>query len=95
MHCTSFLLWAEITELCNVQIRVYSHNPQGVISVRFKTAEPAAACIQKMKGRFFGGRQLDAFMWDGVTNYVVKKQETPEDEAARLEAFAKAIEGSE
>ena len=61
--------------------------------MRFKTAEAAAGCIEKMKGRFFGGRKLDAFMWDGITNYVVKKAAAAEDETARLEAYAKSIEG--
>lgn len=83
---------------CNVpvQVRVFTYNPTGAISVRFKVPEAAKACVEKMQGRFFGGRQLEAFMWDGVTNYQVKKPKpalpSGEDEAARLEAFAAEIE---
>ena len=88
-HALEAQLWA--------QVRIFSNNFQGAISVRFKLPDAAAQCISRMKGRFFGGRQLDAFMWDGVTNYQVKKQkrgETAEEEAARLEAFAAEIEAS-
>ena len=79
----------------HAQVRIFSNNPQGAISVRFKLPEPAQQCVQKMKGRFFGGRQVDAFMWDGITNYQVKKKvaETPEEQQKRLEAFAASIEG--
>lgn len=51
---------------------MYAGNPEGVVSVRFKTEEAAHACIGKMQGRFFGGRQLEANMWDGFTNFFVK-----------------------
>lgn len=81
-----------------LQVRIFVNNPQGAVMVRFKVPDAAQQCIQKMKGRFFGGQQLDALMWDGVTNYMVKKQkqivESPEEEAARLEQFAEEIEQS-
>jgi hypothetical protein len=39
--------------------------------VRFKQEEPAHACLEKMNGRFFGGQQILAHMWDGFTSYHV------------------------
>jgi len=51
---------------------VFQHNPEGVVSVKFKTEEGADECTRVMNGRFFAGRQLEAFKWDGVTNYNVK-----------------------
>ena len=74
------------------QVRVYTGNPQGVVSVKFKTEDAAQECVKKMQGRYFGGRQVEAGMWDGYTNYHVKIQETAEQQAARLERFASEIE---
>lgn len=39
------------------------------MTVRFKQAEPAEACVSLMDGRFFGGNKLAAHMWDGFTQY--------------------------
>ena len=50
---------------------MYAANPDGIVTVKFKQEEPAQACIAKMNGRFFGGNQLVAHMWDGVTYYHV------------------------
>ena len=75
------------------QVRVFPAHPEGVVSVKFKLPDPAAECVRLMHGRFFGGRQLHAALWDGVTNYgVVKAVETEEDEQARLERFAAELE---
>lgn len=40
-------------------------------SVAFKEPEEADACIQSFNGRWFGGRQLSAQLWDGKTDYQV------------------------
>lgn len=55
-----------------VQVRIFAQNPDGMVSVKFKTEEGANACLRVMNGRFFAGRQLEAFKWDGITNYNVK-----------------------
>ena len=63
------------------------------MSIKFKQGEPAQECLKLMGGRFFGGRQLTAELWDGITNYNVKKaQESEEEQAARLARFAAEIE---
>ena len=49
-----------------------------------------------MHGRFFGGRQLDAALWDGIEKFYVKPakaKETADEEAARLEKYAAELEG--
>lgn len=51
------------------QVRVFPLHPEGVVTVRFKQAEPAEACVALMNGRFFGGNKLVAHMWDGFTQY--------------------------
>ena len=75
------------------QVKVYQHSPGGVVTVKFRAPEAAQSCIRLMAGRFFGGRRLEAALWDGVTVfYVPKPAETPEEQAARLEAFARELE---
>lgn len=41
-------------------------------SVAFKETEGADACVEALNGRWFGGKQLSAQLWDGVTDYQVK-----------------------
>lgn len=75
------------------QVKVYQHSPDGIVTVKFRAPEAAQSCIRLMAGRFFGGRRLAAALWDGVTVfYVPKPAETPEEQAARLEAFARELE---
>ena len=75
------------------QVKIYSHSPEGVVTVKFRSADAAAQCLALMAGRFFGGRRLAAELWDGVaTWHAAKPKETPEEQAARLEAFARALE---
>ncbi|KAG2450736.1 hypothetical protein HYH02_004574 [Chlamydomonas schloesseri] len=84
---------AECTKLGHIdKVRIFKHNPQGVVTVRFRTPDAAQACVGLMNGRYFGGRKLEAFMWDGFTNYNVKPKESAEEEQARLEAFAAELE---
>eukprot|EP00955_Chlamydomonas_euryale_P019363 206326-Chlamydomonas_euryale.AAC.7 len=52
-----------------------------------------------MAGRWFGGRQLHASMYDGLTNFAAAAAaattETAEEQEARLDAFAAELEGRE
>ena len=56
-----------------MQIKVYKTHPEGVVMVKFKEEDAAKACMQTMQGRWFGGRQVQAAMWDGTTNYQVRR----------------------
>eukprot|EP00884_Botryococcus_braunii_P010462 jgi/Botrbrau1/19417/Bobra.0338s0044.1 len=89
-------LEADVRSECNKlgpvdKVRIFHQNPNGVISVRFKLEDGAALCVERMNGRFFGGRQVLAHMWDGFTNYNIKVKETEEEERARLDRYAKEI----
>ena len=78
------------------QVKVYHHSPEGVVTVKFRSPEAAQSCIRLMAGRFFGGRRLEAEPWDGIaTWHAAKPAETPEEQAARLEAFARELEAAE
>ena len=71
---------------------MFGTNPEGVVTVRFREEEAARACVVRMHGRFFGGRQLQAAMWDGFSNFHVRVTESEEEQAARLERFAAELE---
>ena len=79
-------------------VRVFEHHPEGVVSVKFRDPGDADACRVKMHGRWFGGRQLSAAMYDGRTDLDAhrpktnKQGETEEEQAARLERFARELE---
>ncbi|GAX77606.1 hypothetical protein CEUSTIGMA_g5050.t1 [Chlamydomonas eustigma] len=77
------------------KLRLFKSNPEGVISIKFKDAEAAQKCITLMNGRWFGGRQLVAQLYDGVTNYAHKVVESWEEQEARLEKFAAELEAQE
>lgn len=92
-------LEGDIAEECGklgplVRLKVFPHHPDGVCSVQFKTAEAAAKCIGLMHGRWFGGNQVEAALWDGVTNYHVQKKETEAEQALRLERYAAELEAN-
>ena len=53
------------------KITVFSQNVRGIVVVKFTTTFAAQECIKLMHGRFFGGRKIKCFFWDGVTNYTV------------------------
>ena len=50
---------------------IMQRHPEGVASIGFKEAESADMCVRAMNGRWYGGRQLEVVVWDGVTNYQV------------------------
>lgn len=62
--------WLKPGSVCVLQ-----RHPDGVASVAFKEADEADACILSFNGRWFGGRQLSAQLWDGATDYQVNAQE--------------------
>ena len=74
------------------KMTVYEHNEDGVVVVKFKQVEAAERCVREMRGRRFGGREIGVEWWDG-RDYSVR--ETAEEEKARLERFAAALEGDE
>ncbi|PLW37591.1 hypothetical protein PCANC_05679 [Puccinia coronata f. sp. avenae] len=87
-------------EVTNVTL--YDLESDGIITVKFKDPIAAQACILKMNKRFFAGRQVEAFLYDGKCRYrksgpgsSVSTTDTHDDdleEKRRLEEFAKFLE---
>nr|XP_057943821.1 HIV Tat-specific factor 1 isoform X1 [Doryrhamphus excisus] len=73
------------------KVILFDRHPDGVASVAFKEQEPADACIQSFNGRWFGGRQLSAQLWDGATDYQV--EETTREREERLKGWSSFLEG--
>jgi len=82
---------------CVEKLTVFAGNPSGVVAVKFRSASDAARALQQLNGRFFAGRRIQAFYYDGKTNYVVrsKKEESEEETARRLKEFGDWLEKGE
>ncbi|XP_035886907.1 HIV Tat-specific factor 1-like [Phyllostomus discolor] len=73
------------------KLLLFDRHPDGVASVSFRDPEEADYCIQTLNGRWFGGRQITAQVWDGSTDYQV--EESTREREKRLkgwEAFLNA-----
>ncbi|KAF0038546.1 hypothetical protein F2P81_009030 [Scophthalmus maximus] len=75
------------------KVILFDRHPDGVASVSFKEPEQADACILSFNGRWFGGRQLSAQLWDGTTDYQV--EETSREREERLKGWSTFLETDE
>ncbi|KAG7217069.1 hypothetical protein INR49_027609 [Caranx melampygus] len=75
------------------KVILFDRHPDGVASVAFKEPEQADACISSFNGRWFGGRQLSALLWDGTTDYQV--EETAREREERLKGWSTFLEAGE
>ncbi|XP_051972570.1 HIV Tat-specific factor 1-like [Xyrauchen texanus] len=67
------------------KVIIFDRHPDGVASMAFKEPEEADMCQAALNGRWFGGRQLSAQLWDGVTDYQV--EETSREREERLKGW--------
>ncbi|XP_040036724.1 17S U2 SnRNP complex component HTATSF1 [Gasterosteus aculeatus] len=75
------------------KVILFDRHPDGVASVAFKEPEQADACVESFNGRWFGGRQLSALLWDGTTDYQV--EETTREREERLKGWSTFLEGGD
>ena len=80
---------------------ILQKEPDGIVTIKFSDPISAQACVLKNNNRFFGGRQLKAWIYDGKTRYhkggagdsLAVEGETEDDaEKRRLEEFGKWLE---
>ena len=78
-------------------VKVFTTNLEGAVSVRSKEETAAAARVPRPCADGGSEVQLEALMWDGVTNYAKAgaAEESAAEEAARLEAFGEALEADD
>ncbi|XP_071362129.1 17S U2 SnRNP complex component HTATSF1 [Trachinotus anak] len=75
------------------KVILFDRHPDGVASIAFKEPEQADACILSFNGRWFGGRQLSALLWDGTTDYQV--EETAREREERLKGWSTFLEAGD
>lgn len=75
------------------KIIVHEFNPEGVVQIKFEEPKAAEECVQLMNGRFFNGRQLESFYWDGKTNYRVTR-ESQKQQQKRIDEFGEWLESN-
>ncbi|NXC12853.1 HTSF1 factor, partial [Corythaeola cristata] len=75
------------------KVLIFDRHPDGVASVSFKEATEADLCKLTLNGRWFGGRQLSAETWDGVTDYQV--EETAREREERLKVWGSFLEDAD
>jgi HIV Tat-specific factor 1 len=82
----------ELEDSCGkvTTLMVFDRHPEGVVFVKFASPGAAALCINKMNGRFFGGRRIICGYWDGVEEFKVNEDESEAEK--REEEFGKWIE---
>lgn len=102
LHCENLVseLEEDVASECGkfgpiAKVRVFETNPEGVVVVKFQDPKNCQECIKALQGRWFGGRQIKAEVWDGVTNFKVRKTDQISEEEAqeRLDAYAAELEG--
>ncbi|KAI8610240.1 hypothetical protein BC830DRAFT_1146752 [Chytriomyces sp. MP71] len=89
----------EVREECEklgevTNVVMYDNSDDGVITVRFKELEAAARCVEKNNGRFFGGRKVLAYLFDGKEKFKETKTaaQIQAEEEKRLAAFETWLE---
>lgn len=67
----------KLGEVTNVVL--YDLEPDGVVSIKFRKPESAAACVELMDGRAFGGQRVEAYIPTGKLKF--RKSKDNNDEA--------------
>mmetsp|Transcript_34327 Transcript_34327/g.86151 ORF Transcript_34327/g.86151 Transcript_34327/m.86151 type:complete len:384 (+) Transcript_34327:79-1230(+) len=82
----------ECSQLGEVEmLTAFEYNPEGVVVVVFKDSMAAELCLDKMDGRYFAGRKLQASWYDGVSDFYVAEPKNLEE--ARLKDWDDWLEG--
>uniref|UniRef100_UPI00358FE21C 17S U2 SnRNP complex component HTATSF1 isoform X1 n=2 Tax=Myxine glutinosa TaxID=7769 RepID=UPI00358FE21C len=71
------------------KVIIFDRHPDGVASVSFGVVTQADICVAALNGRWFAGRQLQASLWDGVTDYQI--EETTREREERLKTWGKFL----
>lgn len=82
---------------------IYDKEEEGILSVRFSTSAAAQACVDKMDGRWFDKRKVEAYITTAVRPKFrrsgvrgdVDEEEAAQEEKARTEAFGQWLEKHE
>lgn len=62
------------------KVILFDRHTDGICSVAFKEIDSSIKCIAALNKRWFGGKLIEAFTWDGVTNYEIEETEKEREE---------------
>jgi len=77
------------------KLTLFDKHEEGICQIHFKDATEADLAIEMLNGRLFGKRIMNVAQWDGKTKYKVEVEESKEEEAERLSAWEKYLEGED
>lgn len=79
-----------------VKVIVYDEEPEGIVLVKFADKSAADLCVLKLDGRFFGGQQLNAFIYDGKPYKKSKKNnEQDANSEQRLKEYEEFLKSTD
>ena len=73
-------------------VTLYDKEEDGVVTARFGNAVSAEACVKVFDGRWFDGRQVEAYIADGSERFKKTAKGEGDDDVERLENFGKFVE---
>jgi HIV Tat-specific factor 1 len=62
------------------KVVIFDRHPEGVMQIYMTTPEEADAVVTLFNNRFFGGKRISAFLWDGVTKYKIEETDAQREE---------------
>jgi len=77
------------------KLTLFDKHEEGICQIHFKEATEADLAIEMLNGRLFGKRIMNVAQWDGKTKYKKDLEESKEEEAERLSAWEKYLEGED
>lgn len=92
-------IFDEIKEACEsfgavTKVVLFDLEEDGIVTVKFEDEQAAKAAVQKFDGTSMSGRKVIAFATAAKQKFK-KAKVSEEEEAKRLEQFAKDLEGEE
>ena len=67
------------------KVLLFDRHPEGIVSIKFGTHEAADDAVKGFDKRWFASKQIEAHLWDGVTDYAI--EETNMEREARLASW--------
>lgn len=73
---------------------IFEEHPEGIVKIKFHTPTAAEKCITALHHRYYNSRLIEAFYWDGKTDYT-KFNEDLQSQEKRIDEFGQWLESDE
>jgi len=71
------------------KVVIYDRHPEGIMQIYMTSPEEADGVVNLFNNRFFGGKKISAYLWDGETKYKIEETDAQREE--RLKKWEKFI----